>query len=214
MSRSGEVKVGDFGLMRVRAGISGGGLVSCRGGTLEYCSPEQMGGGYVDRRTDIWSLGVSMVEMFRGRADWGSGVEVPGVLEGYVGGARGGWRLGIPEDVVEVLRGCFKVDCGARWGSMIEVASRLREAYERRYGRYEREEPGIRKAPGVALGEDLLRVGVLWRDPLPYLREALRLDGRSDEEVDRRVAGYIQGRGGSLKSRAVSDMACYGEVIS
>jgi len=36
-------------------------------GTLPYMSPEQMGIGEVDARSDIWALGIMMFEMLVGR---------------------------------------------------------------------------------------------------------------------------------------------------
>jgi len=39
-------------------------------GTLPYCSPEQLEGGNLDSRSDIYSLGVMMFEMLTGQKPW------------------------------------------------------------------------------------------------------------------------------------------------
>jgi eukaryotic-like serine/threonine-protein kinase len=39
-------------------------------GTLPYCSPEQLEGGEIDRRSDIYSLGVVMYETLTGNKPW------------------------------------------------------------------------------------------------------------------------------------------------
>lgn len=66
-SRSGEVKVADFGLSRV---IKGEGVnltqVGVTMGTPLYMSPEQIEGRPVDSRSDIYSLGVTAYHMLAG----------------------------------------------------------------------------------------------------------------------------------------------------
>jgi len=60
------VKVIDFGLVKVTAGISDDPSVSAPGillGTPHYASPEQFSGGQVDTRSDIYSLGVTLWHM-------------------------------------------------------------------------------------------------------------------------------------------------------
>ena len=70
------VKVTDFGLAKARA-IAGEGmlpkpkgkeslLVSWGGWTPAYCSPEQAEKQMLSRKTDMWSWGLSVLEMFTG----------------------------------------------------------------------------------------------------------------------------------------------------
>src|ERR1700719_4391194 len=62
---NGVAKIVDFGLARVAATAS---VTQSMGvaGTPAYMSPEQTMGGVVDPRSDVWALGVVMVEMFTG----------------------------------------------------------------------------------------------------------------------------------------------------
>src|SRR6266498_3867772 len=79
MTTKGTAKVTDFGLARAR--LRGGGgqfysptdapnsqsvLVSVGGMTQAYCSPEQAAKQPLSRKTDIWSWGVSVLDMFYG----------------------------------------------------------------------------------------------------------------------------------------------------
>jgi serine/threonine protein kinase/tetratricopeptide (TPR) repeat protein len=58
-------KIVDFGLARVVASISATQSISATG-TLPYMAPEQILGQSIDQRSDIWALGIIIVQMITG----------------------------------------------------------------------------------------------------------------------------------------------------
>ena len=81
----GRAKVLDFGLARILADpgnltqLSGAGASGALIGTIHYMAPEQVTGGAIDARTDLYSLGVVLYEMLAG--GWPhAGGEIPAML--------------------------------------------------------------------------------------------------------------------------------------
>jgi len=72
VSRAGEVKLCDFGIAfsEAQRAADDKGIVK---GKLHYMSPEQAAGEAVDRRSDVFSLGVTLYELVLGRHPAGSG---------------------------------------------------------------------------------------------------------------------------------------------
>lgn len=66
VSADGTVKVTDFGIARAATANTYAADVNAMG-SVHYFSPEQARGGYVNEKSDIYSLGITMYEMATGR---------------------------------------------------------------------------------------------------------------------------------------------------
>lgn len=66
LTESGKIKVADFGIARAANNSTMINSGAQAVGSAHYLSPEQARGGYTDNRSDIYSLGVVMYEMFTG----------------------------------------------------------------------------------------------------------------------------------------------------
>lgn len=151
MTPEGVAKVTDFGIAQARPmdeveladGEGGTVLVEGRGMTPAYCSPEQAGGKELSRKTDIWSWGVSLLEMFTGEMTWAGGQVAGAALEAHLDAGVVGENIPpMPAGVVELLRDCFQWDPAERPKDMGAVAARLRNVYREVTGQeYAREEP-------------------------------------------------------------------------
>lgn len=66
LTKEGRVKVTDFGIAKA---VTSSTIVSGENvmGSVHYFSPEQARGGYIDEKSDIYSLGIVLYEMITGR---------------------------------------------------------------------------------------------------------------------------------------------------
>jgi serine/threonine protein kinase len=208
ISADGEAKITDFGLAQARAfaiseSISVGGhtiLAGYGGMTPEYCSPEQAlaadmcGRGVprdewprLSRRTDVWSFGVSVLEMFVGDVSWAGGQVADLALDKYIssGGANGPLGM-MPKPLADLLRECLCRDESGRPRDMYEVGDRLVGIYEKLFGEgypRRRAEAGQLTASGWNnRGISLLDLG-REDEALAAFEEALKLDSTHPEAV-------------------------------
>ena len=123
------VKILDFGIAKLMQ--SEGDQTHSFMGTLAYCSPEQMEGKELDKRSDIYSLGVMMFEMLTG--------EMPILAESH---SFGGWykahhfnpprafnsvnfNLRLPNPLKNLVLGCLAKSPSDRPQSVEEVLRAL-----------------------------------------------------------------------------------------
>jgi serine/threonine protein kinase len=129
----GVAKVSDFGLAKARpqgAGyVTTGGtqsiMVSANGMTPAYCSPEQADGQRLTKKTDTWSWGLSVVEMFVGEVTWRSGTAAREALQRCVASqAKRKDIPPLPQQLTNLLERCFQDEPKAR-PDMGEIAASL-----------------------------------------------------------------------------------------
>ncbi len=157
LTSDGLAKVTDFGLARARparlkAPASGGGhtmtVEGGGGGTPAYASPEQAAGQPLNRRSDLWSFALSLLEAFAGGRTWDFGLAAPEVLDALRRNPSEA-RTALPETIADLLARCFHEQPDERPHDLAEVAAALRSAWEEATGRpYPRQEP--KGGPGSA----------------------------------------------------------------
>ncbi len=139
MTPDGVAKVTDFGLAKARAvagEVSTGDrqqsiLVSSAGMTPAYCSPEQANNEKLSRKTDIWSWGLSILEMFTGGVTWMSGVAALEALDAHVEMDAGDESIPkMPDALTELLRRCFQDAPDSRPKDMADVATTVKVVYQ------------------------------------------------------------------------------------
>jgi len=127
----GQVKIVDFGLAKLK---SSGKITQTGGtvGTLAYMSPEQLKGGEIDHRADIWSFGVVFYEMLTGevpfKADTPSAIIYPILNESPA--APSALDRRIPPPVDSIVAKLLEKDRGRRYQEMSDVARDLRAVHD------------------------------------------------------------------------------------
>jgi tetratricopeptide (TPR) repeat protein len=213
-------RVTDFGLARARA--AGGEtvsidprrsiLVSTVGGSPAYWSPEQAAGWPLTRKTDIWSWGVSVLEMFTGSATWISGLAADEALEQYLrNGAHDKSIPAMPVHLPELLRECFRQEPSERLASLSEAVNRLKAIYQESIGAgYNRILRRIERAasPQTGIKERRIVSGTAWPDPRMWLEKGLLAAGRDPAEA----AAMLGQQGVTRQGELVAEVTAYDEA--
>ena len=138
ITTDGRVKVLDFGLVKelreadpmdVTLTSSPHTEIGVVMGTPAYMSPEQVVGGALDHRTDIFSLGVLLYEMVTGQRPFQgrSSAETTSAILRDTPAAVTAVRADVPGDLARIIRRCLKKDPRHRIQTARDVANELRD---------------------------------------------------------------------------------------
>ncbi len=131
IDKDGNARIMDFGIARsIEAkGTTDTDLVI---GTPEYMSPEQAEGSDVDRRSDIYSLGIILYEMLTGRLPFEAETAMGFLLKHRTEKPRNPTELNafISESLSRIILKCLEKERGERWADARELLAALRSVEE------------------------------------------------------------------------------------
>lgn len=127
ISTEGKVKVTDFGIARAATSNTISADVM---GSVHYASPEQARNGFVDGKSDIYSLGIVMYEMVTGRVpfdgDTTVAVAIQHLQEEIV--APSAYAPNLPISMEKIILKCTQKNPDCRYESMTALLADLRKA--------------------------------------------------------------------------------------
>ncbi len=127
ISTEGKVKVTDFGIARAATSNT---ISSDVMGSVHYSSPEQARNGFVDGKSDIYSLGIVMYEMVTGRVpfdgDTTVAVAIQHLQEEMV--PPSAYAPNLPISMEKIILKCTQKSADRRYESMAALLADLRKA--------------------------------------------------------------------------------------
>ncbi len=173
ISREGKVKVTDFGIAKATTSQT---TTSSAMGSVHYASPEQARGGYVDHRSDIYSLGIVMYEMVTGRVPFDGEtavtVAVKHLQEQMVPPSK--YCPEIPYSLEQIIKKCTEKSPDRRYQDIGDLMADLKQSLV---------DPDGDFVQMVDLDEQAKTV-IMTKGTTSKVKESRRVNLRKDEDED------------------------------
>lgn len=127
ISTEGKVKVTDFGIARAASSNT---ISSDVMGSVHYSSPEQARNGFVDGRSDIYSLGIVMYEMVTGRVPFDGDTTVAVAIQHLQEEMTppSTYAPNLPVSMEKIILKCTQKNPDRRYQTIEELLNDLRKA--------------------------------------------------------------------------------------
>ncbi|WP_437281932.1 protein kinase [Sorangium sp. So ce375] len=197
----GEVKIADFGLAKSSLRVMTT-AVGARRRVTTYMAPEQARGGSADKRSDLFSLGVVLFELFTGKHPWpsSSDYELLRSMSTQPAADLRELRPKIDKELVSIVSRCLETDPPSRFQSADEILARL-EGWLHSHGYLE----GNEEALGRFVRRNAMRQ-MRWFERavaggFAGVAKAPRPSLSTAEAIPRRPSADARGRGASPPDR-------------
>lgn len=128
INKDGVIKVTDFGIARAANNVT---TTMEAVGSAHYLSPEQARGGYTDQRSDIYSLGVVMYELFTGRLPFDGETPIAVAMQHMQADPIKPRVINpdIPQAIEDIILKAMSKEQRLRYESAAEMLADLKKAY-------------------------------------------------------------------------------------
>ena len=186
ISRDGKVKVTDFGIARAATSNT---ISSSVMGSVHYTSPEQARGGYVDEKSDIYSMGITLYEMVTGRvpfnADSAVTIAVMHIQEEMIPPSR--FVDDLPVSVEQIILKCTQKNADKRYHNVGDLVMDLKRSLVEPDGDFVNLQSDLFDNPTAVMSEaDLKTI----KDRYPDLNDDVDEDEEGEEYSDNSGTSY------------------------
>ncbi|MBL8718339.1 MAG: serine/threonine protein kinase [Myxococcales bacterium] len=127
LTAGGAVKLIDFGIARAEARSAAATADGHFKGKAPYMAPEQLAGATIDRRVDVWAVGVVLYELIAGRLPF-EGDSQEETMAILASGRPAAPLRGVPEGVRRTVRRALAHEATERFATAAELGQALEEA--------------------------------------------------------------------------------------